>query len=84
MGVDGNLDVSLLRPISYDLVHHAYHVLGERAGQVFSDGAALKYGGRYDLQNISRHRNFCLEEILYNNFHPVDVHRVKKLTGIFL
>ncbi len=42
LGTDGKLDVSLLRPISYDPVHHAYHVLGEKVGNAFSDGAALK------------------------------------------
>ncbi len=42
LGADGKLDVSLLRPISYAPVHHAYHVLGEKVGNAFADGAVLK------------------------------------------
>ena len=39
---DGKIDPMKLRPIIYDGVHHAYHVLGEKVGNAFSDGAALK------------------------------------------
>ncbi len=39
---NGKVDVDLLKPITFDPVHHAYHVLGEKVGQAFSDGAALK------------------------------------------
>lgn len=39
---DGKIDPMKLRPIIYDGVHHAYHVLGEKVGNAFSDGAVLK------------------------------------------
>ncbi len=39
---DGNIDPMKLRPITYDGMNHAYHVLGEKVGNAFSDGAALK------------------------------------------
>lgn len=39
---DGQIDPTKLRPITYDGVNHAYYVLGEKVGQAFSDGAALK------------------------------------------
>lgn len=39
---DGKIDPMKLRPIIYDGVHHGYHVLGEKVGNAFSDGAALK------------------------------------------
>jgi len=41
LGDDGKIDVSLLRPITYDPVHHAYIELGEKAGNAFSDGRKL-------------------------------------------
>lgn len=39
---DGNIDPMKLRPITYDGMNHAYYVLGEKVGQAFRDGAALK------------------------------------------
>ena len=39
---DGNIDPMKLRPITYDGMNHAYHVLGEKVGNAFHDGAALK------------------------------------------
>ena len=41
---DGKIDPMKLRPITYDSMNHAYHVLGEKVGNAFSDGAALKRG----------------------------------------
>ena len=38
----GKVDVAKLRPITYDPMNHAYHVLGERVGDAFSEGAKLK------------------------------------------
>lgn len=39
---DGKVDPMKLRPITYDSMNHAYHVLGEKVGNAFQDGAALK------------------------------------------
>lgn len=39
---DGKIDPMKLRPITYDGMNHAYYVLGEKVGNAFSDGAALK------------------------------------------
>lgn len=39
---DGNIDPMKLRPITYDGMNHAYYVLGEKVGNAFKDGAALK------------------------------------------
>ena len=39
---DGMVDVSRLRPITYDPMSHHYLVLGEKVGQAFHDGKALK------------------------------------------
>lgn len=39
---DGNIDPMKLRPITYDGMNHAYYVLGEKVGDAFHDGAALK------------------------------------------
>ena len=41
LGEDGQIDVSKLRPITFDPVHHAYLELGVRAGGAFSDGKQL-------------------------------------------
>ena len=38
----GKVDVSKLRPITFDPVHHQYLVLGESVGKAFSDGLSLK------------------------------------------
>ena len=42
LGENGKVDVSKLQPISYDPMNHHYLVLGEKAGQAFHDGLALK------------------------------------------
>lgn len=42
LGADGNIDVAKLRPIIFDGVHAAYHVIGEKVGDAFSDGLQLK------------------------------------------
>ena len=42
LGENGKVDVSKLRPITYDPMNHAYLVLGEKAGQAFHDGLKLK------------------------------------------
>ena len=39
---DGKVDVAKLRPIAFDLMNMAYHVIGEQVGNTFSDGNALK------------------------------------------
>ena len=39
---DGKVDVSKLQPITYDSMNHHYLVLGEKVGQAFHDGKALK------------------------------------------
>ena len=42
LGENGKVDVTKLQPITYDPVNHHYLVLGERVGQAFQDGVALK------------------------------------------
>lgn len=42
LGEDGNIDIAKLRPIIFDGVHAAYHVIGEKVGNAFADGAKLK------------------------------------------
>jgi flavin reductase (DIM6/NTAB) family NADH-FMN oxidoreductase RutF len=42
LGEDGLIDVAKLRPISFDPVHNYYLVLGEKVGNAFQDGNALK------------------------------------------
>ncbi len=39
---NGKIDPDKLRPITYDGMNHAYYVLGEKVGNAFKDGAALK------------------------------------------
>lgn len=39
---DGRIDPAKLRPIIYDGANHTYHVMGEKVGNAFKDGAALK------------------------------------------
>lgn len=39
---DGVIDPMKLRPITFDGMNHAYYVLGEKVGNAFKDGAALK------------------------------------------
>ena len=42
LGENGKVDVSKLQPITYDPMNHHYLVLGEKVGQAFHDGMALK------------------------------------------
>ena len=42
LGNDGKLDMSKFQPISFEPANNGYHVLGERVGNAFSDGAKLK------------------------------------------
>ena len=42
LGENGKVDVARLRPITYDSMNHHYLVLGEKVGQAFHDGLALK------------------------------------------
>ena len=39
---NGNIDVAKLKPIAYEPVHNEYYVMGEKVGNAFSDGNALK------------------------------------------
>ena len=41
LGADGNIDFKKIQPIAFEPVHSAYHVLGEKVGSAFSDGASL-------------------------------------------
>ena len=38
----GKIDPDKLRPITFDPIHNAYRVLGEKVGNAFHDGAKLK------------------------------------------
>lgn len=38
----GSIDLTKFRPITYEPVNHGYYVVGEKVGQAFSDGNALK------------------------------------------
>ncbi len=42
LGENGKVDVHKLQPITYDPMNHHYLVLGEKVGQAFQDGMALK------------------------------------------
>ena len=42
LGKNGKVDAAKLQPITYDPMNHHYLVLGEKAGQAFHDGVALK------------------------------------------
>jgi len=42
LGENGKVDVSKLRPITYDSMNHDYLVLGEKVGRAFHDGLSLK------------------------------------------
>ena len=42
LGEDGKVDVTKLQPLTYDPMNHHYLVLGEKVGQAFCDGLALK------------------------------------------
>lgn len=39
---DGKVDVAKVAPIIFDPFNNAYHVLGEKVGNAFSDGLALR------------------------------------------
>ena len=39
---DGKIDPMKLRPIAFDPMNNAYHVLGEKVGNAFSDGLKLR------------------------------------------
>ena len=39
---DGQIDPKKLKPITYDPVNHTYIGLGEKVGNAFKDGLALK------------------------------------------
>ena len=39
---DGKIDPDKLQPITFDPIHNAYRVLGEKVGNAFQDGAKLK------------------------------------------
>ena len=42
LGENGKVDVNKLQPITYDPMNHHYLVLGDKIGQAFHDGLALK------------------------------------------
>ena len=42
LGENSKVDVSKLQPITYDSMNHHYLVLGDKVGQAFQDGLALK------------------------------------------
>ena len=42
LGADGKIDPDKLRPITFDPIHNAYRVLGEKVGNAFRDGVKLK------------------------------------------
>jgi flavin reductase (DIM6/NTAB) family NADH-FMN oxidoreductase RutF len=42
LGENGKVDVAKLRPSTYDSMNHHYLVLGEKVGNAFHDGLALK------------------------------------------
>ena len=42
LGDNGKVDVTKLQPITFDPVNHHYLALGEKVGQAFHDGMALK------------------------------------------
>lgn len=42
LDAEGKPDVNKMRLITYEPIRHAYHVIGERVGNAFSDGKQLK------------------------------------------
>ena len=42
LGDDGELDLAIFHPITYDPVHHGYYKLGEKAGNAFKDGNQIR------------------------------------------
>ena len=43
---NGKPDMEKMQLITYDPIHHGYHVIGQRIGNAFADGKALKGGER--------------------------------------
>ena len=39
---NGKIDPARLKPITFDPIHHQYLAIGEKVGNAFSDGKALK------------------------------------------
>ncbi len=39
LDAEGSIDLAKFRPISFEPAHNAYHVLGEKVGNAFKDGA---------------------------------------------
>lgn len=39
---NGKIDPNTLRPITFDHIHNAYRVLGEKVGNAFQDSTKLK------------------------------------------
>ena len=42
LGADGEISLELFQPITFDTVHRGYYKLGEKVGNAFKDGEALK------------------------------------------
>lgn len=42
LGEDGKIDPSKFRPITFDPIHNAYLVIGEKVGNAFRDGLKLR------------------------------------------
>lgn len=42
LGADGEISLELFHPITFDTVHRGYYKLGEKVGNAFKDGEALK------------------------------------------
>ena len=42
LAADGTIDLEKFHPISFEPAHNAYHVLGQKVGNAFKDGAQLK------------------------------------------
>lgn len=42
LGENGKIDPKKLKPITYDSMNHSYLILGEKVGNAFRDGMALK------------------------------------------
>lgn len=42
LGADGEIGLELFHPITFDTVHRGYYKLGEKVGNAFKDGEALK------------------------------------------
>ena len=42
LGEDGEISLELFHPITFDTVHRGYYKLGEKVGNAFKDGEALK------------------------------------------